>query len=117
MPVFTGVGIVAVRTASLCDHLVDTRVSGRQKVIVALEADPLGLQIKEISMVGSMGIVTLRALSFGNGSMDIAELHLLLKRLMAGKAKVSFRSGFEFGDVLSLYTQRQEQDPDEPQDC
>jgi hypothetical protein len=89
IPILAGVGIVAVRAASFCDHFMDTGDLVGQQIVVTFEAYPFRFRVQEVPVAGSVRIVALGALSLGDGCMDIAELHFLLKCLMAGQTEVS----------------------------
>jgi hypothetical protein len=100
-PVLTGMRVVAVRAAALGHYLVNAGCLVRQQIVVALEADAVGLREEKGPVVGSVRIVTLGALPLGDGGVNVAQLDLLLKSFMAGQAKLSVCTGFEFEIALS----------------
>jgi hypothetical protein len=59
IPVFTGMSIVAVRTESISNHLMNADCLVREQIVVALLADEIRFCMKEGAVFGSVRVVAL----------------------------------------------------------
>jgi hypothetical protein len=96
------VGIVTIGAVPISHDPVDTLGFFGQQVVMAIEADLVRVGGQKTPVVGSVGIVALRTLSFGDRCVDMAKLHLFLKSLVAGQAKLPIRTGLELVGILGM---------------
>jgi len=99
-------GIVALDTISFHGNLVAAFCLLGNDIFVTLEADTIGVVIKQFPMGRGMGIVAFRAFAILHRGMDKLPLELLLKFIMTIQAELPRRPHLQFELVLLRMSQR-----------